>query len=753
MKKYYDVKKHYELMTFLASDSYASSNALLINISIVAFVFWDTSSHILLTLWLGALVSIITVRTLLAKKFLQKKLTLAIDKIEQYFKILTLSSAVILICGIVSLFPNTSPYHQAFLTMVVAGLSAGAVMSLSYYKDLIRNYLLILLVPFILTTYFYLHEMHLPLSFLILLFLVMLIIFAKKYNTNIMNNLHTKYIVLQTQKELQNSEKNFSSIFQEVPIGVLTYNEDLQIVQANKAFAKLLHAPMNKLLQLNMKKLKDQSVRPSLEKVFQGKKGFYEGEYNTHISNKKIFIRMHTVPMYDTDGKIVYGLGIVEDITDFVKAQEALRYQAFYDSLTGLANRATLHEHLERFTNKLIRSQQYGALLFIDLDNFKDINDSLGHDIGDIVLQVFAQRIKAALRKEDIISRLGGDEFVILLAQTHKDITQINKTALNVANKIHQIMKEPISTPTTNLHITLSLGIKTLQPHETDTTTILKHADIAMYQSKNAGKNKTSFYDDQISTLISEQLTLHNELKLALVENQFELYLQPIVNAQTDTIVSAEALIRWNHPTKGLIFPNQFIEYAEKNDLIIDIGAWVIKKAFELYKELHTTLDNITINISSKQFAQEDFVSLLLENLHHYHAEASFIKLELTESIAVENLQHAITKMLLLKTNGFQLSMDDFGTGYSSLSYLKNLPFDYIKIDQSFVRNALTNENDKRLVKIITDISKEFHFLVIAEGVETQAHVDFIKESGCDFYQGYFISKPLPLAEFKKLLT
>ncbi len=753
MKKYYDVKKHYELMTFLASDSYASSNALLINISIVAFVFWDTSSHILLTLWLGALVSIITVRTLLAKKFLQKKLTLAIDKIEQYFKILTLSSAVILICGIVSLFPNTSPYHQAFLTMVVAGLSAGAVMSLSYYKDLIRNYLLILLVPFILTTYFYLHEMHLPLSFLILLFLVMLIIFAKKYNTNIMNNLHTKYIVLQTQKELQNSEKNFSSIFQEVPIGVLTYNEDLQIVQANKAFAKLLHAPMNKLLQLNMKKLKDQSVRPSLEKVFQGKKGFYEGEYNTHISNKKIFIRMHTVPMYDTDGKIVYGLGIVEDITDFVKAQEALRYQAFYDSLTGLANRATLHEHLERFTNKLIRSQQYGALLFIDLDNFKDINDSLGHDIGDIVLQVFAQRIKAALRKEDIISRLGGDEFVILLAQTHKDITQINKTALNVANKIHQIMKEPISTPTTNLHITLSLGIKTLQPHETDTTTILKHADIAMYQSKNAGKNKTSFYDDQISTLISEQLTLHNELKLALVENQFELYLQPIVNAQTDTIVSAEALIRWNHPTKGLIFPDQFIEYAEKNDLIIDIGAWVIKKAFELYKELHTTLDNITINISSKQFAQEDFVSLLLENLHHYHAEASFIKLELTESIAVENLQHAITKMLLLKTNGFQLSMDDFGTGYSSLSYLKNLPFDYIKIDQSFVRNALTNENDKRLVKIITDISKEFHFLVIAEGVETQAHVDFIKESGCDFYQGYFISKPLPLAEFKKLLT
>jgi len=329
----------------------------------------------------------------------------------------------------------------------------------------------------------------------------------------------------------------------------------------------------------------------------------------------------------------------------------------------------------------------------------------------------------------------------------------MNNIALHVANKIHTVIKEPITTSMAKLHITLSLGVKILEPKETDTTTILKHADIAMYQSKNSGKAKTSFYDTHISTLISQQLTLHNDLKLALQNNQFELYLQPIVDAKTDVIVSAEALIRWNHPTRGMVFPNDFIVYAEKNNLIIDIGVWVIDRACQLYPELHHLLRSITLNISSKQFMQDDFVDILLHHLHTHHTDPSFIKLELTESIAVENLQHAVTKMKLLKKHGFELSMDDFGTGYSSLSYLKNLPFDYIKIDQSFVRNALANENDKRLVKIITDISREFHFLVIAEGVETAKHVAFVKENGCDFYQGYFTSKPLPLAAFKKLLV
>jgi len=740
------------LMTLMASDSFMSSFALLFNIGVVVYVFWDISDKLLLSIWAVLLFIIIGVRTIFAKLFLEHKFNLKLKIIESIHKFLTLYSVVILSFGFVYILPNDNPIYQAFLGMIIAGLGAGSVMSLSYNKNLVTSYLVILILPFI----YVLHEKNKTLSFelalLVILFLVMLIIFAKKYHKNIVSNIIGKYLALKAKKELQISERNFSSIFQEVPIGVFTYNSDLVITQLNKTFARMLHSPIEAIQNLDMKTLKDTSVNEALFKAFHGKKGAYEGKYDTHATRKIRWIKMSTVPLYNTEGDIVSGLAIVQDITKYTESKEKLKYQAFYDSLTGLLNRTALSEQLKMFMNKINRSQEYGALLFIDLDNFKYINDSLGHNVGDAVLQTFALKMKNLLRKEDLVSRLGGDEFVILISQTALKKSHINEIALRVSNKIHQEMRKPIQIEDNKLHITLSLGIKVLEPNETDITTILKHADIAMYQSKNSGKNKTSFYDNLISKEVQQQLTLHNELKQALKENQFELYFQPITDTKTDKIVSAEALIRWNHPQKGLIFPDNFIEYAEKSDLIIEIGTWVIQEAFKLQKELQM-LENININISSKQFSQPDFITTLLEAAQKYKLNPNFVKLELTESIALHNLKDAIQKMNTLKSHGFMLSMDDFGTGFSSLSYLKNLPFDYIKIDQSFIRNVLENESDQRLVKIIVEISKQFNFLVIAEGVETKAHVDFIKNSNCDYYQGYFVSKPLPLEQFKELLV
>jgi diguanylate cyclase (GGDEF)-like protein len=456
--------------------------------------------------------------------------------------------------------------------------------------------------------------------------------------------------------------------------------------------------------------------------------------------------------MYDADQNVISGLGIVEDITQQIKYEEQLKYQAYYDSLTGLFNRDSLTQYIKQFIHKLHRSREYGVLLFIDIDNFKNINDSLGHNVGDLILKTFSQRVKNALRKEDIFARLGGDEFVILISQTDKDISKIETAALNISAKIHDAVKEAIQIETNTLYITLSLGVKILQPDENNIHTILKHADIAMYQSKNSGKDQTSFYDTNISKKMHEQLILYNELKIAIEKKQFELYLQPIVDLKTERIVSAEALIRWNHPTKGLVFPNDFIDYAEANNLIVDIGNWVIERAFEIYKEFQNSLEDIAINISLKQFYEDDFVDILLKNANKYHLDPHSIKLELTESVTLKNLDETISKMLTLKAHGFKFSMDDFGTGYSSLSYLKNLPFDYLKIDQSFVLQMMQNESDKTLVKIIIDVAKQFNFLVIAEGVETAKHVAFMKENGCDYYQGYFASKPIRLNEFHKLL-
>ncbi len=750
MKKDNENKIKYELMELIASDSFASSFAILVIISVVSVVFWEHANKTFLTLWTFCIYAIILTRTFFTKQFLQQKITY--NTIYLIFNTLTLLSALFISFGLIFLFPTTNDLYQAFIVMVIAGTSAGAVMSLSFFRNLSISYLLILILPLIYTLFMQNSYVLHALNSLVVLFLIITLLFSIKNNKNIIHTIQTKNQILKTKKELEVSKNNFESIFQEVPIGLLTYNSDLIITQANKVLAKFLNVSTQQLINLDMKTLKDKSFLKELKKVFHNEENNYEGKYTSTFSNLQIWIKLHAIPMYDAKGEIVSGLAMVENITKQMEYQEQLKYQAFYDSLTGLTNRSAFTGYLQKFMHKLERIKEYGVLLFIDLDNFKNINDSLGHDVGDYVLKTFAKRIKKILRKEDIFARLGGDEFVVLISQTTSYPTAINEMALNISNKIHEVLKEPIQSGIETLYITLSLGIKTLQADEKDVNIILKHADIAMYASKNSGKNKTSFYDTAMSEQMESQLTLHNELKIAIQEEQFELYLQPIVDLKTDKIVSAEALIRWNHPQKGLIFPDAFIDYAETSNLIIEIGNWVIERAFAMLNELNHSLEDIAINISLKQFYQNDFEDILLKSAKKHNLDPSCIKLELTESVTLKNLDDTIKKMLALKAHGFKFSMDDFGTGYSSLSYLKNLPFDYLKIDQSFVINMLKNENDKKLVKIIIDVAQQFDFLVIAEGVETAEHVAFMKQNQCDYYQGYFMSKPLPLLNFQKLL-
>ena len=741
----------YEKIRLLTSNSLTSSFALFVILSVVISVFWHNSDKSILLAWFLFIAITLIARSVFAKRFLQRSTTTRLQESCILFGTLTIISVLFLSAGITYLFINHGLPYQAFLVIVVAGTSAGAVMSLSFFRYLIKIYLIILITPVVFLLYLHNSEIFRTMSYLVFFFLLMLLFFSEKYYRNISNSLKRKYQILDTKKELDVSNNNFKSFFDEAPIGVFTYNKDLIVTNANKAFANLFQSQLDELIGIDIKTLRDQSLREYLQMVFEGKKGHYQGKYDTHLSKTTIQINLNTVPMYDPEGNIIAGLGLIEDITQEIKYQEQLKYQALYDSLTGLLNRQSLIQHLRQTISKLQRSQEYGAILFIDLDNFKNINDSLGHNVGDLVLKTIALRVKDVLRSEDIIVRLGGDEFVILISQTHKDIEKINKIALYVSQKIHDAMKQPIVFRTDSIYITLSIGIKILNENEKNINTILKHADSAMYQSKNAGKNQTSFYNTSISEKIQEQLVLHNELKIAIEKDQFELYLQPIVDLKTEKIVSAEALIRWNHPKKGVVYPDAFIKYAEENNLIIEIGNWVISRAFEMCKELSCLIEDIAINISLKQFHKEEFTQILMQNSKKYEVEPKHIKLELTESVTLSNMDTTIAKMLVLKSYGFKLSMDDFGTGYSSLSYLKNLPFDYLKIDQSFVLHMLQNQQDETLVKIIIDVAKQFNFLVIAEGVETLENVKFMKDNGCDYYQGYYMSKPIPFNEFKQL--
>ncbi len=748
-KKNYQVRK--ELLSLVLKNSLLSAIGLFINIIILVIVFWDISSQLFLISWIGIIALILMVRFNISRLFLQNSPKISLDLAEISFKIFSLIIAILFSIGLLILFPKDLPFHQSFLTMIVAGISAGAVMSLSYYRYFIVVYLVILLLPFSYIVYIQDTQLHLLIALLIIIFLFLLIVFSRRYYSNIIEVIVSKIIITQAQKELKLYEKNFFSIFKEVPIGIFTYDKNLIITEANQSFSLLLKAQRDELINFDMKSIKDKTIMPAITTILQGKKGLYEGEYHTKISNEKIWISMKTVPMFDIENNIKGGLGIVEDITKRIETEKKIRYQAFYDHLTGLANRLTLHKHLTEQLERLKVKQRFGAILFIDIDYFKNINDSLGHDIGDILLQIFASRASSLVSTHDTVARLGGDEFVILLSDISDNMLLSSNYAHEVAKQLHTIIKKPIKIKQHTLHITLSIGVTLVSEKQNSINDVLKQADIAMYRAKQLGRDNTCFFEEEMSREIEELMTLNYEIREAIKYNQFEIYYQPIMEIQNSTIVSCEALIRWNHPRRGLLYPDKFISYAEESGLILDIGEWVIKKVCSDYKELQNYIKNIAINISAKQFNQENFIENILQITKAHNINPQNLELELTESVVINNLSTTIEKMNILKSYGFSIAMDDFGTGYSSLSYLKDLPFDALKIDRSFIQNILTNKDDASLVKTILAISKQFNFSVIAEGVENKDQIVFLKSLHCNYIQGYIISKAIPVKEFKKL--
>jgi diguanylate cyclase (GGDEF)-like protein len=389
----------------------------------------------------------------------------------------------------------------------------------------------------------------------------------------------------------------------------------------------------------------------------------------------------------------------------------------------------------------------------MDIDNFKTINDSLGHHIGDELLRIFAKRLSSIVSKDDVVARLGGDEFVILLSHLGDKQLLANHRSNQMAKEVHNIIKKPISVEEHILHITLSIGINIIDAKNKNINNIIKNADIAMYKAKELGRNTTCFFEKNMSDDIENQLLLNNELRNAIKNEEFELYYQPIAQTHDLKIVSCEALIRWNHPTRGVVYPDDFIPYAEESGLILPIGNWVIERACIDYKDLQNFVENIAINISGKQFNRDDFLDDILSITEKYNINPNALKLELTESVVIDNFASTLNKMVFLKSYGFALSMDDFGTGYTSLSYIKNLPFNFLKIDRSFIQNVLVNEDDASLVKTILNIANQFNFFVIAEGVETKEHIEFLDNLNCNYIQGYVLSKPIRKEDFKELVV
>ncbi len=484
--------------------------------------------------------------------------------------------------------------------------------------------------------------------------------------------------------------------------------------------------------------------------------GAWSGELWDKRKNGQIYPKWQTITsVRDENDKISEFVAISSDITSQKRSEEEIHHLAFYDFLTGLPNRRLLTEQFHSTLAVSARSLSYGAVLLLDMDKFKILNDTLGHEYGDLLLIEVSQRISSCIRDMDFAARLGGDEFVVLLKEINKNAERASQQVALITEKIRTTLSEPYQLRDHLYHCSPSIGVCLFRGNEVPVDTLLKHADMAMYEAKDAGRNAARFFDPAMQLAVETHAALEADLRSAASNQQLQLYYQIQMDRDHHPI-GAEALIRWIHPIRGMVSPAQFIPIAEESSLIIDIGDWVLDSACrqlaEWAKNDKTRNLLLAVNVSAKQFKQQDFVEKVIAILDIHEVDASRLKLELTESVVLSDLTEVVTKMQALRVIGVRLSMDDFGTGYSSLSYLKLLPIDQIKIDQSFVRDIAIDPNDAVMVKTIIDLAKNFRLNVIAEGVETKAQLDFLEQNGCMAYQGYFFSRPVPIEQFETLL-
>ena len=484
--------------------------------------------------------------------------------------------------------------------------------------------------------------------------------------------------------------------------------------------------------------------------------GSWQGEIWDRRKNGEIYPEWLTISaVKNDDGVITHYVGSHIDITERKAAEEKIRQLAFYDPLTRLPNRQLLLDRMQRALALSARSGRDGALLFIDMDNFKAINDTQGHAMGDMLLQQVAERLTSCVRESDTVARLGGDEFVVMLESLGEHPIEVAAKAEEVGEKILAALNQPYQLATQVSRSSSSIGATLFSGEHQEVEELLKQADIAMYQAKKAGRNALRFFDPQMQLAINARADLESELFKALERHQFQLHYQVQVD-NAHHPVGAEALIRWHHPERGLVLPAQFIPLAEETGLILRIGEWVLETACAQLKAWEGNESTrhlvLAVNVSARQFHQPGFVSQVQAIVLRHAIKPNLLKLEPTESLLLENTEGTVTTMRGLKTIGIQLSLDDFGTGYSSLQYLKLLPLDQIKIDQSFVRDIATDPNDSAIVQTIIAMSKTLGLDVIAEGVETDAQREFLALSGCQFYQGYLFGKPLPIEQFEASL-
>lgn len=567
----------------------------------------------------------------------------------------------------------------------------------------------------------------------------------------------------QTQQAvLQESERHKHLIIDSVPQMIFARDGDGRFMFVNQATAAHFGLPVD---ALEGQRLQDLSVSMTDDekseclnedrKVLQSGNDSFLDDVCYHDAQGRVRIWMvHRQPI-DYYGQHIV-LAVASDVTDQKMIQQQIRHQAFHDSLTDLPNRSLLLETLNRELDRSRRHKYCGAVLFIDLDHFKKINDSLGHPVGDMVLQSVSQRLRMACRGEDTIARLGGDEFVIVLPELDGKMETAASKAMDVAEKVRGLVSQPIEVHDQWLNVTCSIGIAMFPEENIDVHGILRYADTAMYHAKGEGRDAVEFFSETMAAMVNRHLVLENQLRAAIEHEQFVLYFQPQVDCVNNRIIGAEMLLRWQHPEMGLVAPGEFIPILESSKLIIPVGLWLMRAAFLQVKQwadkgLWQAEWKLGINISPRQFRDKTFVDDVKTLLVQTGVAPALIEFEITEGIVIHSLDEAVHIMQRLRGLGISFSLDDFGTGYSSLGYLKALPVDAIKIDRTFVRDMCDDPHDAAIVDATLALSRRIGLAVIAEGVEQEDQLEQLRQLRCRSYQGFLYSRPLPASQFEAL--
>lgn len=655
------------------------------------------------------------------------------------------------------LFPADSLTHQVFLSFVIAGMTAGAVATLSTQLPAAVGFILLATLPLLYRFLEAAHEFSLPMAIMIAFFINAMILAAFSYYRNFTDALTQSFNRQLTEEKLTRSETKFRRLFEFAPLGICVSDKEGNMTDANQKFFDLLGYPEERLLKMKWSEFIHPDDRKichfQYQQLIKGEVQSYQVEKRySHCNGETIYVQNSVTGVFDDEDNLEYAIGMVEDITDRKRSEQALRDSqmrleslAYYDTLTQLPNRRLFSDHIQQEMAIAKRRGTLLAVCYVDLDGFKPINDRLGHKVGDELLVSVAKRLKSELRMEDTIARWGGDEFALLLS----DLSSAEECA-TMLERLLATLATPHMLNGQSVVVTASVGVTLYPEDRNDADTLLRHADHAMYLAKEQGRNCYHLFDPEEDRRVHVYRERLERIQKAIENDELTLHFQPKVSMSAGSVQGVEALVRWQHPERGLVLPGDFLPLLKGNDLLITLDWWVMHSALmQMEKWREEGLDlQVSINVSAKFLQQDQFIErfkTLLEE--HSKIQPELIELEIIETEAIEDLDVVSDTINQCLALGISFALDDFGTGYSSLTYFRRLSAAVLKIDQSFVRTMLDDNDDLNIVKGVIGLAQAFQRDVIAEGVETEEHGIELLKLGCRVAQGFGIARPMPPGE------